>query len=59
MDEILRKMNELPWLYADKDPKALAIVEERLAKAGRSKTHVAGGSIKPGWSEAEPQVDNR
>ena len=33
MDEILSKLNEVAWLYADKDPKALAILEERIAKA--------------------------
>jgi hypothetical protein len=33
MDEILRKLNEFNWLYADKDPQALAILEERIAKA--------------------------
>ena len=33
MDEILSKLNDFDWLYADKDPKALAILEERIAKA--------------------------
>ena len=35
MDEILRKMNEVSWVYADKDSAALEILEQRIAEAGR------------------------
>jgi hypothetical protein len=35
MDEILRKMNAVSWVYADKDPAALEILEQRIAEAGR------------------------
>jgi hypothetical protein len=33
MDEIMSKLNDFDWLYADKDPKALVILEDRIAKA--------------------------
>src|SRR3954465_5417895 len=35
MDEIAQKMAEIGWIYADKDPNALAILEERIADTGR------------------------
>lgn len=36
MDTVLQKMQEWPWLYADKDPEALAILEDRIALAAAS-----------------------
>jgi hypothetical protein len=35
MDEIAQRMAEIQWVYADKDPNALAILEERIADTGR------------------------
>jgi hypothetical protein len=35
MDSIARKLTETGWTYGDKDPSALAILEGRVAKAGR------------------------
>lgn len=36
MDDIVRRMNEWPWHYADKDPQALAVLEDRIEKAAAS-----------------------
>ena len=33
MDPILNKMDQVRWLYADKDPDAVAELERRIAKA--------------------------
>ncbi|OLE54155.1 MAG: hypothetical protein AUG51_10010 [Acidobacteria bacterium 13_1_20CM_3_53_8] len=35
MDEIAKKMAEIEWIYADKDPQALSILEEKIAGTGR------------------------
>jgi hypothetical protein len=35
MDEIARKMAEIEWIYADKDPRALSTLEEKIADTGR------------------------
>ena len=35
MNEILSKMNAVSWVYADKDPVALEILEQRIAEVGR------------------------
>lgn len=35
MDEILRKMNAVPWRYADQDPKTVSELERRIAEKGR------------------------
>ena len=36
MDAIARKMAAIKWHYPDRDPDALAILEERIAEAGRN-----------------------
>jgi hypothetical protein len=35
MDEIAKKMAEIEWIYGDKDPNALTVLEERIADTGR------------------------
>jgi len=36
MDETLRRMRAVNWIYADKDPNALAMFEQRIAETGRN-----------------------
>ena len=38
MDPILDKFGKMEWRYATGDPKALAILEERIAEAGRKRS---------------------
>jgi hypothetical protein len=35
-DELCQKMRDVNWLWGDKDPNALAILEERVAETGRN-----------------------
>lgn len=35
MDEIAKKMADVSWVYADRDPNALSILEERICQTGK------------------------
>lgn len=44
MDPVLRALKEWPWKYADQDPVAVAILEERIAQAAISEERLVSYS---------------
>ena len=58
MDEVARKMAERTWSYADKDPAALTILEERIAAAGRELRLITYSDLVNGVTFHLPSVRN-
>lgn len=56
MDEVARKMAAWTWSYADKDPAALAILEERIAEAGRNLQLITYSDLVKGVTFHLPNV---
>ena len=58
MDEIAAKMTSIEWIYADKDPQALATFEERIADAGRKLGLVTYSDLVKGVDFHLPNIRN-
>lgn len=58
MDEVGRKMAAWTWTYADKDPAALAILEARIAEAGRDLQLITYSDLVDGVTFHLPNVHN-
>jgi hypothetical protein len=56
MDEILIRLAETNWAYGDKDGAALAILEQRIAEAGRRQEFVTYSDLVKGVEFHLPQV---
>lgn len=58
MDEIVQKMAEIEWIYADKDPNALAVLEERIADTGRKLSLITYSELVKGVDFHLPNIRN-
>jgi hypothetical protein len=58
MDEIAQKMAEIEWIYADKDPNALAILEERIADTGQKLGLITYSDLVKGVDFHLPNIRN-
>lgn len=58
MDEICRRMQQVDWIWADKDPDALAVLEERIAEAGRNLSMITYSDLVKGVDFHLPNVRN-
>src|SRR4051812_44570479 len=57
-DELCQKMRDVNWLWGDKDPKALAILEERIAETGRKLSMITYSDLVKGVEFHLPNVRN-
>jgi hypothetical protein len=58
MDEICERMQQVDWVWADKDPDALATLEERIAEAGRNLSMITYSDLVKGVDFHLPNVRN-
>src|SRR5687767_6913948 len=58
MDDVLRRMGEVKWSWADKDPRALAELEGKIKRAGRKKTPVSYSDLALGVLFKIPTLNN-
>jgi hypothetical protein len=56
MDKLAQKMTSFSWIYADKDPAALADLESRIANAGRSLGLITYSDLARGVVFHLPQI---
>lgn len=56
MDPILQKFEEIEWRYATGDSKALTILEERIAVAGRKRSLITYSKLVSGVTFNLPNV---
>lgn len=56
MDEFAQEMTALNWRYGDKDPEALAILEGRIAEAGRKLSLITYSDLVKGVEFHLPNV---
>jgi hypothetical protein len=57
-DELCRKMRDENWKWADKDPNALTILEEKIAEAGRNLGMITYSDLVKGVDFHLPNVRN-
>ena len=57
-DELCKKMRDVNWIWADKDPNALAIMEERIAETGRNLGMITYSDLVKGIDFHLPNVKN-
>lgn len=57
-DEVAKKMEGVGWVYGDKDPKALAVLEERIADAGSKLGLITYSDLVKGVEFHLPNVRN-
>jgi hypothetical protein len=57
-DELCKKMRDVNWIWADKDPNALAIMEERIAETGRNLGMITYSDLVKGIDFHLPNVRN-
>ncbi len=58
MDEILRKMRAVNWIYADKDPNALSLLEQRIADTGQRLGLITYSKLVSGITFHLPNIKN-
>ena len=57
-DDLCRKMRDVNWKWADKDPEALAVLEGRIEEAGRSLQMITYSDLVKGVDFHLPNVRN-
>ena len=58
MDNIVRRMEKLSWIYGDKDPDALHELEERIAAAGQNLALITYSDLVRGVVFHVPNIGN-
>ncbi len=58
MDEIAQKMATVTWMYGDKDPAALTVLEERIADTGRNLALITYSDLVQGVTFHLPNIRN-
>ena len=58
MDSVEQKMAQVQWSYGDKDPAALSILENRIAKAGRDLGMITYTDLVRGVEFHLPNIKN-
>src|SRR4051812_39347669 len=57
-DSLIKKFHGIEWLYADKDPGALAELEKRIADAGRQLQLITYSKLASGVQFHLPNIRN-
>ena len=58
MDELCRKMQSIDWIWADKDPTALTILEGRIEETGKNLSMITYSDLVKGIDFHLPNVND-
>jgi hypothetical protein len=57
VDETARRMNAIKWHYAEEDPAALSVLQERIAETGRRERLITYSELVTGVTFLLPRVN--